>query len=328
MTETSSAWFTRPSTRRRCWLAADGALRARRGDSSVPRLSTESWSPSCGWSASWRSWALESLARCGCRASFACRALPRHRRSPRGRDRVREKLAEQPRARERHRHAPAGRATTCAWLSSPESVRRLVLELQVHRIIIAPTATDGERRRRADPDRQGGRGYGSACCRACSRLVGSSVAVRGRGRADHARRPARSASLARRALLKRAFDLDRGRRSACCVAGADDGARSRSRSGSTRRGPSSSARSASAVTAGTSRSSSSARWWSTPTPRRTALRDLNEVGDGFFKITDDPRITRTGQLPLRKTSLDEIPQFFINVLRGDEHRRLAPARPR
>jgi len=49
--------------------------------------------------------------------------------------------------------------------------------------------------------------------------------------------------------------------------------------------------------------------------RKDDLRDRNEVGDGMFKIADDPRVTRVGNL-LRKTSLDEMPQLF-NVLRGD-----------
>lgn len=45
------------------------------------------------------------------------------------------------------------------------------------------------------------------------------------------------------------------------------------------------------------------------------LRELNERSGPFFKITNDPRITRVGRF-LRKYSLDELPQLF-NLINGD-----------
>jgi lipopolysaccharide/colanic/teichoic acid biosynthesis glycosyltransferase len=45
------------------------------------------------------------------------------------------------------------------------------------------------------------------------------------------------------------------------------------------------------------------------------LREQNEKDGPVFKIKNDPRITRVGKF-LRRTSLDELPQFF-NVLKGD-----------
>ena len=49
--------------------------------------------------------------------------------------------------------------------------------------------------------------------------------------------------------------------------------------------------------------------------RLAELKAKNEMSGPVFKMRDDPRVTKIGKF-LRKTSLDEFPQF-LNVLAGD-----------
>jgi exopolysaccharide biosynthesis polyprenyl glycosylphosphotransferase len=48
---------------------------------------------------------------------------------------------------------------------------------------------------------------------------------------------------------------------------------------------------------------------------KAELMEQNEADGGIFKMKDDPRVTRVGRF-LRRTSIDEFPQFF-NILKGD-----------
>lgn len=49
--------------------------------------------------------------------------------------------------------------------------------------------------------------------------------------------------------------------------------------------------------------------------RKKALMEQNEMKGLMFKMTDDPRVTKVGKF-IRKTSIDELPQF-LNILKGD-----------
>lgn len=48
---------------------------------------------------------------------------------------------------------------------------------------------------------------------------------------------------------------------------------------------------------------------------KKALENQNEMSGPMFKMKKDPRITRVGRF-IRKTSIDELPQFY-NIFKGD-----------
>ncbi len=49
--------------------------------------------------------------------------------------------------------------------------------------------------------------------------------------------------------------------------------------------------------------------------RKKELEEQNEMQGLMFKMENDPRITKVGKF-IRKTSIDELPQFF-NIVKGD-----------
>ena len=49
--------------------------------------------------------------------------------------------------------------------------------------------------------------------------------------------------------------------------------------------------------------------------RKKELEKQNEMQGLMFKMENDPRITKVGKF-IRKTSIDELPQFF-NIVKGD-----------
>jgi exopolysaccharide biosynthesis polyprenyl glycosylphosphotransferase len=222
-------------------------------------------------------------------------------------ERIRDKLA-----------SSGARAAVIATLptagegvDSPELVRRLVLELRVHRIVIAPTSADpagvAELIRIAKAA-----GVRVSVLPRMLEVVGSAVELEDvDGMAMLGVRPFGLSRSSR--LLKRAFDLVASSIGLLAVAPIIAALAVAVRLDS--RGP---------VLFRQLRVGRDGRHFEIFKFRsmvvgadadKERLLARNEVGAGMFKVSCDPRVTRVGRL-LRRTSLDELPQIF-NVLRGE-----------
>jgi exopolysaccharide biosynthesis polyprenyl glycosylphosphotransferase len=246
--------------------------------------------------------------------SLAGRASPAERclviGDPRRADRIREKLASS----RAHASVVATLPLTgddILGLTTPESVRQLVLELQVHRIIIAPTTTDASGVVELIRIAKAAGARVSVLPRLLE-VVGSAVEfedVDGMTMLG-----VRTFGLPRSSRsLKRGFDLLTGTIALLVVGPVIAAIAVAVRIDS--KGPIFFRQVRVGRDGHHFRIFKFRSMVAGADTQKDGLRALNEVGDGMFKITADPRVTRVGAF-LRRTSLDELPQLF-NVLLGD-----------
>ena len=197
-------------------------------------------------------------------------------------------------------------------LDSPESMRALVSELRVHRLILAPASGDDAGRLAADPDRQGGRRAREPPA-AHVRGGRQRRAVRRRRRHDDGGRPPVRAA----ALVAAAQARVRPRRGLAAAADrrAGDG-RDRARDPA-RLQPArcSSGSPAWAARGGTSPSSSSARWSPTRMRRRTSCARATRPERGSSRSRRPAHHARR-TVPAAQRRSTSCPQL-LNVLRGE-----------